>query len=173
VAITLVEPREHHALRNIERLTKHKIEIAKVPTVADLHARRLDNTIAALREGLGSDDNEHFRVVVDSLSNEYDMVQVAMAAVRLYHLATTPESPEETPRTPEPAEEPRRAAPRAGNAGAMTRIYIGVGKEAAVRPQDLVGAIANEAGIAGASSAPSRSRTDSRSSRCPRKSPTR
>ena len=52
VAITLVEPREHHALRNIERLTKHKIEIAKVPTVADLRARRLENTIAALREAL-------------------------------------------------------------------------------------------------------------------------
>src|SRR4029079_9574748 len=92
VAITLVEPREHHALRNIERLTKHKIEIANVPTVADLHARRLDNTITALREMLVEDDNEHFRVVVDSLSNEYDVIQVAMAAVKLYHLATTPDS---------------------------------------------------------------------------------
>jgi ATP-dependent RNA helicase DeaD len=31
----------------------------------------------------------------------------------------------------------------------MARIYIGLGKQAGVRPQDLVGAIANEAGIAG------------------------
>ena len=31
----------------------------------------------------------------------------------------------------------------------MVRIYIGIGKQANVRPQDLVGAIANEAGIAG------------------------
>src|SRR6185436_8238789 len=91
VAITLVEPREHHALRNIERLTQHKIEIAKVPTVADLRARRLDNTIAALREVLAEDQSEHFRVVVDSLSSEYDLVQVAMAAVKLYHEATSPE----------------------------------------------------------------------------------
>ena len=29
----------------------------------------------------------------------------------------------------------------------MTRIYIGAGRKAGVRPNDLVGAIANEAGI--------------------------
>ena len=52
VAITLVEPREHHALRNIERLTKQKIDIAKVPTVADLRTRRLELTRASLREAL-------------------------------------------------------------------------------------------------------------------------
>jgi len=136
-------------LRNIERLTKHKIEIAKVPTVADLQARRLDNTIAALREVLAADDSEHFRVVVDSLSNEYDVIQVAMAAVKLYHLATTPESEDENARVHETPQEPRRSERRPGNPGDMARIYIGVGKKAGVRPQDLVGAIANEAGIAG------------------------
>jgi ATP-dependent RNA helicase DeaD len=152
VAITLVEPREHHALRNIERLTKHKIDIAQVPTVADLRARRLDTTIAALREVLAADDNEHFRVVVDSLSREYDMVQVAMAAVKLYHLAITPDSEDAS----RPVSQAREESPRPGfqsgpktNAGGMARIYIGVGKQGGVRPQDLVGAIANEAGIAG------------------------
>jgi ATP-dependent RNA helicase DeaD len=148
VAITLVEPREHHALRNIEKLTKHKIEVAHVPTVADLRARRLDNTLAALREALVADDAEHFRVVVESLSNDYDVVQIAMAAVKLYHLATAPDEDEE-PRKgkghPEPAAEPRHA----GRGSDMVRIYIGIGKQAGVRPQDLVGAIANEAGIAG------------------------
>jgi ATP-dependent RNA helicase DeaD len=149
VAITLVEPREHHALRNIERLTKHRIEIAKVPTVADLRARRLDNTIAALREALAAEDSEHFRVVVDSLSSEHDVVQVAMAAVKLYHLATTPESEDEAPADSAPREVSAHREARASPAGEMARIYIGVGKQAGVRPQDLVGAIANEAGIAG------------------------
>src|SRR6185369_10043449 len=32
----------------------------------------------------------------------------------------------------------------------MVRIWVGAGKLAGVRPQDLVGAIANEAGVAGA-----------------------
>jgi superfamily II DNA/RNA helicase len=39
VAITLAEPREHRLLRNIEQQTKQRIEIAAVPTVADLRAR--------------------------------------------------------------------------------------------------------------------------------------
>ena len=34
--------------------------------------------------------------------------------------------------------------------GAVARIWVGAGRQAGVRPQDLVGAITNEAGIAGA-----------------------
>src|SRR5689334_1139761 len=149
VAITLVEPREHHALRNIERLTKHRIEVAKVPTVADLRARRMDNTIAALREVLAADDAEHFRVAVDSLSSEYDIVQIPMAAVKLYHEATTGDGEEPADEKPT-ASPPKAQHPwRPDTPGDMVRIYIGTGKKAGVRPQDLVGAIANEAGIAG------------------------
>ena len=151
VAITLVEPREHFQLRNIERITKHKIEIAQVPTVADLRARRLEVTQAALREALASEENEHYRVVVDALSNEFDPVQVAMAAVRMYHQATVGDVEEE--------KEEKQGKPKAKRAvdapyglvagGDMAKIYIGAGKNAGIRPQDLVGAIANEAGVAG------------------------
>ncbi len=49
VAITLAEPREHRMLRNIEALTRQKIEVATVPTVAELRARRLDLLRASLR----------------------------------------------------------------------------------------------------------------------------
>jgi len=41
VAITLVEPREHRLLRNIESLTKQKIDVATVPTRWTCAARRL------------------------------------------------------------------------------------------------------------------------------------
>jgi len=53
-AITLAEPREHRLLRPIEQVTKQKIEVATVPTVADLRARRLELTSSALRERLTS-----------------------------------------------------------------------------------------------------------------------
>ena len=42
VAITLVEPREHRLLRNIEAATHTKLEIAHLPTVADLRERRTE-----------------------------------------------------------------------------------------------------------------------------------
>src|SRR6185503_12987964 len=42
VAITLVEPREHRLLRNIEAATRSRLQIARLPTVADLRERRVE-----------------------------------------------------------------------------------------------------------------------------------
>jgi len=154
VAVTLVEPREQFQLRNIERITRQKIAIAQVPTVADVRARRLEVTQASLREALLADDKEHFRVVVDALSAEFDPVQIAMAAVQLYHQATAAAATEDdgeapsVPRKPESGAGGRKAAPY-GLGADMAKIFIGAGRQAGVRPQDLVGAIANEAGVAG------------------------
>ncbi len=83
VAITLAEPREHRLLRNIEFLTKQKIQIAAVPTVADLRARRIEMTKASLRETIVAGDLDHFRAVVDSLAQEFDIMDVAAAAVKM------------------------------------------------------------------------------------------
>src|SRR5206468_8934899 len=78
----LAEPREHRLLRNIEQQTRQKIEITAVPTVADLRARRLELTRASLRETILAGDLDHFRVVVDSLAQEFDIMDVAAAAVK-------------------------------------------------------------------------------------------
>ena len=88
-AITLAQPREHRMLKTIERLTKQPIEIETVPTVADLKARRLELTRAALHESLLEDDLEPFRVVFDTLSDEFDPLNVALAAIKLAHEATS------------------------------------------------------------------------------------
>jgi ATP-dependent RNA helicase DeaD len=164
VAITLAEPREHRMLKTIERVTRRHISIEKVPTVADLRARRLDVTRMALRETILADDLDGFRVVVESLTDEFDVVEVALAAVKLAHdAAGTPAGDEEIP---DVAARPERDAPaRKGSTGrdtngsnarggrgpsvGMTRIFIGAGREAGVRPQDLVGAIAGETRLSG------------------------
>ncbi|MFI5224098.1 MAG: DbpA RNA binding domain-containing protein, partial [Nitrospirales bacterium] len=49
-----------------------------------------------------------------------------------------------------PREGPSRpfyASGRGGRTAGMAKVYIGAGKEAGIRPGDLVGAIANEAGL--------------------------
>jgi ATP-dependent RNA helicase DeaD len=86
-AITLAEAREHRLLRAIEQFTKSKIEVAGVPTVADVRARQLDLTRAALREHLVAGDTDHFRVVVETLAQEFDIVDIAAAAVKMAHAA--------------------------------------------------------------------------------------
>ena len=87
-AITLAEPREQRLLANIERLTKQKIAIAKVPTVADLRARQIELTLGVLREALLADDLGNYEAVVDALSTEVDLRQIALAAVKLTHEAS-------------------------------------------------------------------------------------
>jgi ATP-dependent RNA helicase DeaD len=87
VAISLVEPRGHRLLRNIEQATKQKIAIATVPSPMDVKARRLDMTKGAIREVLESGDLEAYRSVAESLASEFDPMDVAAAAVRLAHEA--------------------------------------------------------------------------------------
>ncbi|MBA3799648.1 MAG: DEAD/DEAH box helicase [Geodermatophilaceae bacterium] len=95
VAVTLAEPREHRMLKAIERMTKQPIAIEKVPTVADLRARQLEMTRSALHESILEDDLDGYRVVVETLADEFDVVQVALAAVKLAHEASGAAADEE------------------------------------------------------------------------------
>jgi ATP-dependent RNA helicase DeaD len=162
VAITLAEPREHRLLRNFERVTRQKIQVETVPTIVDLRARRLDVVRGSLREALLGGDLDQHRVVVESLAEEFDVLDVAAAAVKLAHEATRARAEadaEELPVVVPPSaarvrdgREGRKSRPgrqrgeRVADAD-VTRIYIGLGRKAGMRPADLVGAIANEAGI--------------------------
>ncbi|MGE0705808.1 MAG: DEAD/DEAH box helicase [Vicinamibacterales bacterium] len=152
-AITLVEPREHRHLRAIEHTTHQKIEVCQLPTVADLRAKRLDLTRASLRERLLQGGLDEVRVVVQSLAEEFDIVDVAAAAVMLVQ---SDDGRHEEVEIPEPVREERpaggrdaRRAPRPARTPGedMVRIFIGAGRKAGIRPADLVGAIAGESGI--------------------------
>ena len=157
-AITLVEPREHRMLKAIERATGQRIAAEQLPTVADLRARRLELTRGALRESLLEDDLETFRAVVEPLAEEFDLFEVALAAVKLAHETSGTTDEEELPEAElRPADDrsgPRKASgrdqrrARPGTAG-TTRLFVGVGRASGVRPQDLVGAITGESRLSG------------------------
>jgi ATP-dependent RNA helicase DeaD len=107
------------------------------------------------------------RVVVESLAGEFDLVDVAAAAVKMAHQMSGGDQEEEEIVTPAPAEpkgprrvsggDPRRASsgqgsPRDGRSrpasnGDNVKLFIGAGRKAGIRPADLVGAITGEAGI--------------------------
>ena len=160
-AITLVEPRAHRMLKTIEQVTGARISVEKLPTVADLRARRLELTRAALRESLLEDDFDTFRVVVEALTDEFDVMDVALAAVKLAHESSAPagdgEDIADVPLRPDRSAHPRfgeesrdrseRGRSRSG--GPVARLFIGLGRSAGVRPGDLVGAITGEAGLKG------------------------
>ncbi len=234
VAITLVEPREHRLLRDIERTIGRPLDVAGLPTVADLREHRLDLLQAQLREELVGGRSDRYRGVVESLSGEFDLVDIALAAIstadaeargaedtaelapatlptaeRSHHPVRAPRprprpgervmgpgprhraAPEATgpgaadaggpagthpqPRMaakPRPSRPPgpgnpfratawrdadgrpvmraSRPGPGGPGTGGMTRLFVGAGRAAGMRPGDLVGAITNEAGLRGA-----------------------
>jgi ATP-dependent RNA helicase DeaD len=156
-AITLAEPRDQRMLKAIERLTGQRITLEKLPTVTDLRARRLELTRAALQTSLETDDLERFRVVLDSLTDEFDVENIALAAVKLLHEAAGGDRDEDEIPSPSPAPERRTPQSREtrppgrrdhGQNADVARLFFGIGRRAGIRPQDLVGAIAGESGLA-------------------------
>jgi ATP-dependent RNA helicase DeaD len=169
IAITLTEPREQRMLKAIERVTKRPITVEKLPTIAQLRARRLELLRTELRESLLKDDGDldAYRAVVGPLEAEFDPFEVALAAVKLAHEASgTTHEEEEIPavemlsaddrrdgrkarsrdQRPATGRDPRR--PRRAAEG-TTRLFVGLGRSGGVRPQDLVGAIAGESHLSG------------------------
>ena len=66
---SLAEPRQRRLLKNIEKLTRQTIDVRTVPSVADLRARQVESTVAAIREALAADDLEDFSAVLHDLAN--------------------------------------------------------------------------------------------------------
>jgi ATP-dependent RNA helicase DeaD len=87
IAITLAHPREHRFLRAVEALTRQKIEVLPLPSLADLRARRLDATREQLREQLAKGGFDEARTIVEALAQDFDVFDVAAAAVTLVHAA--------------------------------------------------------------------------------------
>ncbi len=88
VAITLIDPREQRTLRYIEGLTKQKIDIGTLPTLSALKAKRLDATRAALTTRIAAGDLDDTRAVVQALAADFDVAEIAAAAVALLHAAS-------------------------------------------------------------------------------------
>jgi ATP-dependent RNA helicase DeaD len=157
-AITLAEPREYKMLKAIERATGRPIAIEKLPAVADLRARRLELTRAALRQIVLEDDLDTFRAVVEPLGEEFGFYEVALAAVKLASEASgTSRDEEELPevdlallegggRRKAAGPDQKRGRPAAKG---TTRLFVGTGRSSGVRPQDLVGVIARKSYLSG------------------------
>ncbi|MFB9384862.1 DEAD/DEAH box helicase [Pseudonocardia petroleophila] len=166
VAITLAPPSKVYALRNVERLTGQTIEMAPVPTAADLRAARLERTRDALRAELETgtpDAGDGVDAMIAGLAEDFDPADVAAAAIRLMTAAAgSPDDGEDIPVVSAPrsgsrdARGPRDTRGRGGSAAGTrapkagtTRLFVNAGRASGVRPQDIVGALANESNLTG------------------------
>ena len=158
-AITLAEPRDVKMLKAIERATGRRIAIEKLPTVADLRAKRLELTRDALRRIVLEDDLEAFRAVIEPLGDEFGIYEVALAAVKLASDASgTPRDEEELPDVDLSPLDDRGGRPKSAGRGqrrgrpaaaGTTRLFVGTGRSFGVQPKDLVGVIARKSQLSG------------------------
>ena len=169
-AILFVSPRERKALRQIERVTRQRIEPMRMPTVADVNKRRLENFRNQIIETIEAGElGMYLEVVSDILSD--DSIEPEMLAAALAKMAQRDGSLLLDESSPEPEmrsfddrrdrqdrrddrrdDRRERRAPSAEPVPLrdfpdmkMVRYRLAVGHRDGVKPGQIVGAIANEA----------------------------
>jgi ATP-dependent RNA helicase DeaD len=143
-AILFVSPRERNMLRIIERVTQQRIEELKLPTVADVNELRIvkfkEKVTSAVLSGAGKD----FQALVEQIESEGNIPAIEIAAALASMLQGT------TPLLLTPKDEAAPVKAPVFDANSPTSTYrIAVGHAHGVLPGNIVGAIANEAGIDG------------------------
>ena len=138
-AVLFVTPREERMMREIERYTGQKMTAAKVPSVADVAARRQTQFKERIVKVMVEEDLELYLSLVQEVADETgrDLAEIAAAAMSLAR--------GEKPLVVAAEPEPQSSRVDAG----MARLFINAGRSSGVRPADIVGAIANESGLAG------------------------
>jgi ATP-dependent RNA helicase DeaD len=165
VAVVFVAPRERRMLQEIERHTGQRILPMTMPTAADVALRRKNQFKDELRKLLADGDLEPYLALVEELVEEgHDVSEVAAAAAFLARRERPLELPSQAAvqagaaTAAQQAARPWAGAPGGGPGDAVTgrlargkepwvRLLVDVGRTAGLRPADLVGALANEAGV--------------------------
>jgi len=159
-AILFVAPREKHMLRSIERATKQKIELLELPSTEVINIKRIANFEQRITDTLAAGGLEFYYDLMEKYLQEHNVpaVEIAAALAKLVQgdepllLTKKPKSKkvvfeefEGRPRREKPFTKRGRASsmPEKG----MERFRIEVGHNHNVNPGNIVGAIANEAGI--------------------------
>lgn len=126
-------------MREIERFTRQRIGAMKIPTRADVAARRAALFKESIRKTLKEENLEPYLALVGELAEEggFEMREIAAAAARLARGDKPLDVAVERPPAGPPPEE------------GMVRLFIDAGRQSGMRPADVVGAIASEAGVPG------------------------
>lgn len=159
-AITLVTRREVRWIHSIERMTKARIQFKQLPSASDVNERRRQQLKQLMSKAVeDTDEFQSYLEPVRELTEEHDAVDLAAAILRLYAeetgRATTDEAEHDELARLSSGPGPRDGGGDRGGRGGrgaesgMARLFINIGRNFRVRPQDFVGAIANEAGIPG------------------------
>jgi len=168
-AILFVAPRERRMLGAIEKATRQKIDVLALPTTETVNNQRIANFKQKITDTLASAELGFMEGVIEQYQQEHDVPALEIAAALAQMsigdnpLLMPPEKPirrnshSDNPRTeqlrrrtrPERAEKPSQRARRPAQKADINyeKYRIEVGNQHGVQPANIVGAIANEAGL--------------------------
>ncbi len=159
-AILFVAPRERRMLSAIERATRQKIEQLELPSTEIVNNKRIADFKQKISDTLAAGELAFMQSLVEQYQQEHDVpaLEIASALANISigdkPLLMKPEKPrpararaDSTPR--KDRGEQRRRKPQARPDKGWERFRLEVGSEHGVNPGDIVGAIANEAGVDG------------------------
>jgi ATP-dependent RNA helicase DeaD len=154
-AILFIAPRERNMLRVIERTTRQGMEEMALPSIEDVNDRRVARFHERISTALAADEGEPFRAIIERYESEHNVpaieIAAALAAIAqgkkplLLHAEPAPQLPLEA-RQQKARPEKRYRIP---DEATMETYRVEVGRMHGVQPGNIVGAIANEAGIDG------------------------
>ena len=144
-AILFVTPREKRLLSSIERSTKQRIEQMEMPSTDVVNDQRIERFKQKITDTLAQEDSAFFTQILEQYEQEHDVPAIEIAGA-LAKLAQGDE-----PLLLEETAKPKRRDAGSGAATqsvGMERFRLDVGKAQSVKPGHIVGAIANETGLA-------------------------
>lgn len=159
-AILFVSPRERRMLSAIEQATKQKIELMEFPSTKTINDLRIAQFKQRITDVLDAEGLEFWANLIEQYQEEHNVPanEIAAALAKLVQgdkpllldKQIQPERPMRDAGAPR-FDEPRRDDHRDGGGGGdrMERFRLDVGSEHGAIPKNIVGAIANEAGLDG------------------------
>lgn len=162
-SILFVTQREKHLLRTIEKVTGKDIERMQLPSTDTINRERIQRFKQQMGEALSSPDMELFRKIIDDFRNEMNVptldIAAALAAMAQGHQRfLLADKPQQRPDKPVRDQgKSRSGRDKAGKgkpvkdspADDMERFRLEVGTKHGITAANIVGAIANEAGLEG------------------------
>ncbi len=154
-AILFVAPREKRMLSAIERATKQRIELMEMPSTEMINDKRVNRFKQQITDTLATEELEFYQKIIEQYEAEHDIPahEIAAALAKLVQ-GDEPLLLKKPAKTKERSEKgrDRRSEKRKGGSviqSNMQRYRIEVGKDHGAKPGNIVGAIANEAGLSG------------------------
>ncbi|MCO6442021.1 MAG: DEAD/DEAH box helicase [Nitrococcus mobilis] len=159
-AILFVTPREQRMLRMIEKATRQKITAMSPPSTEAINDQRIARFQQKISDVMAAQDLSFYRELMESYQRRHDVpaIEIAAALAKLVQgdtpllLGTLPE-----PKPPGPGRSSFAAPNQLGKSASarnrppkrdpLARYRIEVGRCHGVKPGNILGAIANEAGL--------------------------